>query len=112
MSQVPAGVALAALVAVLLTALIAWLACVVYAIKAIRRARPGVNLWGRDTLWNPANVLLNSTMLTDEGLRYRRKSLKSLAIFIVCVGSILLLGAGTGQVSASTCLYIRFRDLP
>ncbi|MDE2157185.1 MAG: hypothetical protein KGJ32_15070 [Xanthomonadaceae bacterium] len=98
MSQVLAGAVLVAFVVMWLTALIALLACVFFAIKAIRRACPGVNLWGRDTLWNPANVLLRSTMLTDEGLRYRRKSLKSLGIFIACAGGMLLLAAITGQL--------------
>jgi hypothetical protein len=80
MSQVLAGTVLVVFVTVWLTALVTLLACVFYAIKAIRHARPGVNLWGRDTLWNPANVLLSSAMLTDEGLRYRRKCFKSLGI--------------------------------
>ena len=78
--------------------LIALFACVLYAIKAIRHARPSVNLRGRDTLWNPANVLLGDTMLTDEGLRYRRKCLKALCIFIACVGGTLLVAAVTGQL--------------
>ena len=98
MSQVFAGAVLVAFVAVWLTALIALLACVLYAIKAIRHTHPSVNLWGRDTLWNPANVLLSSTMLTDEGLRYRRKCLKALCIFIACVGGTLLVAAVTGQL--------------
>jgi hypothetical protein len=98
MLQILAGAAIMAFVAVWLTALIALLACLLYAIKAIRHARPGVNLWSRDTLWNPANVLLSSTMLTNEGLRYRRKCLKALCIFIACVGGTLLVAAVTGQL--------------
>lgn len=98
MSQVLAGAVLVAFVAVWLTALATLLAGMVYAIKAIRHARPGVDLRGRDTFWNPANVLLSSAMLTDEGLRYRRKCLKSLGIFAACVGGTLLLAAITGQL--------------
>lgn len=98
MPQVLEGEALTAFVAVWLATAVTFFACAIYAIKAIRCARPGVKFWGRDTLWNPANALLSSGMLTDEGLRYRRKSLKSLGIFIACVGGTLLLGAIMGQL--------------
>jgi hypothetical protein len=98
MSQIFVGAALAVFVAIWLTAVITLLTCVVYAVKAIRCARPGIWLWGRDTLWNPANVLLSSNMLTEKGLRYRRKCLISLGIFVVCVGGTLLLAAITGQL--------------
>ncbi|WP_329742124.1 hypothetical protein [Dyella sp. A6] len=98
MSLVLEDLVLTAFVAVWLVAVVTLFACVIYAIKAVRCARPGVNLWGRDTLWNPANALLSSGMLTDEGLRYRRKSLKSLVIFIACVGGTLLFAAITGQL--------------
>lgn len=98
MSQLISGVVLAGLVAVWLAALVAWFAGIVYGIKAIRRARPGVKLWGRDTLWNPANVLFSSNLLTVEGLRYRRKCFMSAGIFVACVCSTLLVAALTGQL--------------
>ena len=93
-----AGVALVAFAAIWLTAAVTLLACAIYAFKAVRHTRPGINLWGRDTLWNPLNVLLSSKMLTDEGLRYRHKSLVSLAIFSSCVGGTLLFAAITGHL--------------
>lgn len=93
-----AGVALVVFVAIWFTAALTLLACIVYAFKAVRRARPDINLWGRGTLWNPLNVLLSSEMLTHEGLRYRHKCLTSLAIFVVCVGGTLLFAAITGQL--------------
>jgi hypothetical protein len=98
MSQVLANTVLVGFVAIWLTAFIAFLAAVVYGIKAIRCARSGVSLWGRDTLWNPANALLSSSMLTDEGLRYRRKCFKSAGIFVACIGGTLLVAALTGQL--------------
>lgn len=93
-----AGVALVAFAAIWLTAALTLLACAVYAFKAVRQARPGINLRGRDTLWNPLNVLLSSKMLTDAGLRYRHKSLVSLAIFVACVGGTLLFATITGHL--------------
>ena len=98
MSQVLANAVLVGFVAIWLAAFIAFLAAVVYGIKAVRCARSGVNLWGRDTLWNPANALLSSSMLTDEGLLYRRKCFKSAGIFVACVGGTLLVAALTGQL--------------
>jgi hypothetical protein len=98
MPHVLAGTALVGFAAIWLVALIAWVAVVVYGIKAIRRARPGISLLGRGTLWNPANVLLSSNMLTAEGMRYRRKCFASACVFVACVGTTLLVvppkGAG------------------
>jgi hypothetical protein len=98
MLQILAGVALVIFAAFWLTAVIALFAFVVYAVKAIRCARPGVNLWGRDTLWNPANVLLGTNLLTDEGQQYRRRCFKSLGIFTALVGGTLLVAAISGQL--------------
>jgi hypothetical protein len=98
MSQVLSSAVLVGFVAAWLTALVACFASVVYGIKAIRRARPGVKLWGHDTLWNPANVLLSSNLLTADGLRYRRKCFMSVGIFVACVGGTLLVAAITGQL--------------
>ena len=98
MLQVLAGAALVVFAAIWLTAVITFFACVVYAVKAIRCARPDVKLWGRDTLWNPANVLLSANLLTDEGQRYRRKCFKSLGIFTALAGGTLLVAAITGQL--------------
>ena len=98
MSQALAGILLVGFVVVWVTGVLAWFAIIVYGFKALRRARPGVKLWGRDTMWNPANALLNSNLLTEEGLRYRRKCLLSVAVFIACVVIPLLLAAVTGQL--------------
>jgi hypothetical protein len=42
--------------------------------------------------------VLGTEELTEKGLRYRRKCLISLGIFVVCVGGTLLLAAITGQL--------------
>jgi hypothetical protein len=98
MSQTLAGVALGGFVVAWLIAVLAWFAALIYGFKAVRRARPGVKLWGRDTMWNPANVLLGSSLLTEEGLRYRRKCFVAIVIFIACVGVPLVVAAITGQL--------------
>ena len=98
MSQVFAGVALVGFVIAWITAVLAWFASIVFGFKAIRRTRPGVKLWGRGTMWNPTNALLNSNLLNEEGLRYRRKCFLSVGVFIACVVIPLLVAAVTGQL--------------
>jgi hypothetical protein len=43
-----------AFVALWTLALVSWFAVVLYGFKAVRQPRPGVRLWSRATLWNPA----------------------------------------------------------
>lgn len=79
-------------------ALVSWFAVVVYGFKAVRQARPGVRLWSRATLWNPANALLRSDLLTEQGRRYRSRCFRALFVFVACVGSLLVVGAVTGTL--------------
>jgi hypothetical protein len=70
----------------------------VFGFEAVRNARPGVNLWGRETMWNPGNVLVFPGMLTDEGRRYRRKCFLAVLWFIVPIGATMVLAAVTGNL--------------
>ena len=98
MSRVLAEVALVGFVVAWVVAVLAWFASIVFAFMAIRRTRPGVKLWGRGTMWNPVNALLNTDLLSEDGLRYRRKCFMSLGVFIICVVIPLLVAAITGQL--------------
>lgn len=98
MAEVLKGIALVAFIAALAAAAVSWLAMVIYFFKAVMSARSGVSLWSRETLWNPANVLLRSELLTPEGLEYRRKGLVALGVFVVATGAPLLLAAITGHL--------------
>src|SRR3972149_4888259 len=80
-----------------LLALAFWLATVIYGIKAIRRPRGGISLWGRATTWNRANGLLRPELLTDDGQRYRSRCLRAVLIFVASVGSGLVIGAVAEQ---------------
>jgi hypothetical protein len=71
---------------------------VVYGFKAVRQPRSGVRLWGRATLWNPANALLRPELLTEQGRRHRSRCLRALLVFVACVGSLLFIGALTGTL--------------
>jgi hypothetical protein len=79
-------------------ALVSWFAVVVYGFKAVRQPRPGVRLWSRATLWNPANALLRSELLTEQGRRDRSRCLRALLLFVACVSSLLFVGALTGTL--------------
>lgn len=98
MTKLFAATALLGFVVAWCTAVIAWFAAIVFAVKAVRRARPGVRLWGRETLWNPANALLNPQLLTPEGLACRRKCFIAIGVFVACVGIPLLVAAITGTL--------------
>ncbi len=79
-------------------AVASWFAFVVYGVKAVRQPRPGVRLWSRATLWNPANALLRPELLTEQGRRHRSRCLRALLVFVGCVGSLLFVGALTGTL--------------
>ena len=98
MSQVLVGAALVAFVALWTIGVIAWFAILVFGFKAVRRTRAGVNRWGGETMGNPANVLFRPSLLTPEGLRYRRKCFFAVGTFITAVAVGLLFGALTGQL--------------
>src|SRR5215470_1512383 len=76
-----------------ITAFGSWLGVVVYGFRALRRPRPGVSLWSRTTVWNPANALLRPELLTADGRRYRDRCLRALFVFVTCIVSGFLVGA-------------------
>ena len=73
------------------TGILSWIAIIIYMLKTVRRARPGVAIWGRATLWNPFNLLLLPGLLTDDGRSCRRKCFLEIAIFIgsIAIGSVM-----------------------
>lgn len=98
MTRVLAVIALVGFMAAWCMAVVAWFSAIVFAVKAVRRTQAGVRLWGRETLWNPANALLNPQLLTTDGLAYRRKCFIAIGVFVVCVGVPLLVAAVTGAL--------------
>jgi hypothetical protein len=98
MSQAIAVAAQIGFVVIWFVGVLAWFTAIVCGFKAVRRTRPGVNVRGRETLWNPANVLLRTSLLTEEGLRYRRKCFVAVVVFIACIGVPLLIAGITGQL--------------
>lgn len=98
MTQALADIALLGFLATWCVGVIAWFSAIVFAVKAVRRTQAGVRLWGRETLWNPANALLNPQLLTPEGVAYRRKCFIAMGVFIGCVCVPLLLAAITGSL--------------
>jgi hypothetical protein len=87
-----------AFVALWTLAHVSWFAVVLYGFKAVRQPRPGVRLWSRATLWNPANALLRPELLTEQGRRHRSRCLWALLVFGACVRSLLFVGALTGTL--------------
>lgn len=75
--------------------LVSWLAAIIYAIKMVRRAQPGVGIWGRATLYNPYNLLLLPELLTDEGRVCRRKCFIAVLIFVSSIGLMFIISSAT-----------------
>jgi len=75
----------------------AWIAILIFGIKTIRHARQDVSIWGRETGWNPANVLLRPELLTDEGKEYRRKCFIALLVFVIAIGLPLFMDSLAGK---------------
>jgi hypothetical protein len=77
---------------------VAWVCILVFGFKAVRNARPDINLWGRDTMWNPGNVLIFPDMLTDEGRHYRRRCFVAGLWFVIPTGVTIVLAVLTGNL--------------
>ncbi len=73
--------------------ILSWVAITIYAVKTVRRARPGVAIWGRPTRWNPFNLLLLPGLLTDDGRSCRKKCFLAIAIFFGAVGAGAVMGS-------------------
>lgn len=82
-----------------LVAVAAWFASLAYGFKTVKSRKSGVRLWGEETLWNPANVLLRPSLLTDEGLICRRRCFVSALIFVLTIGVFMIVGALTGNLN-------------
>ena len=76
----------------LIIAPIAFVYMVIYEIKMIRSAKPGVKLRGRQLLYNPCNIVFHPDLLTEEGLFYRKKMGISTVCFVVPILVTILLG--------------------
>ena len=70
---------------------IVWFAIGFYMFRVVYLRKPQVDIW-RDTLWNPFNLILMSSKLTEAGLRARRKLFALALIFIVMVVIPLVFG--------------------
>lgn len=75
------------------------LPCVLFfAVQAARHVKPGVRVWGSETQWNPFNVLSFPRLLSDEGLKHRRRCFLAIVCFIAPILLTLALAALTGQL--------------
>ena len=79
----------------MLVALVSWPCIIFFGVQAARYAKTEVNVWGSETLWNPLNVLLFPSLLTDQGLRYRRRCFQAAACFVLPIVVTMALAAVT-----------------
>lgn len=81
----------------MLVAPVAWVCTLVFMVKTIANRKPHVRLWRDAPFCNPWNIMLNSSLLTDEGLRCRRVVVKSAGWFVIPILLLLALAAATGN---------------
>jgi hypothetical protein len=72
-------------------AVIIWIAIGFYMFRVVALRRPQVDMW-RDTFWNPFNLILMSSKLTQAGLRARKKLFFLALIFFLMVVIPLVFG--------------------
>ncbi len=70
---------------------IVWLAMGFYMFRIVALRKPQVDMW-RDTLWNPFNLILMSSKLTQDGLRARKKLFALALTFILMTVIPLVFG--------------------
>jgi hypothetical protein len=71
---------------------------VFFMLRMVSNAKPGVPLRGRQTLWNPANVVVRPSLLTDQGRVYRRRFIVSAICFLLPFVLMLIASAVTGNL--------------
>jgi hypothetical protein len=64
-------------------AFLVWCGAVYYMLRVVALRKPGVNIW-LDTFFNPFNLILMSSKLTEAGIKARR-SLIILVVIFTCM---------------------------
>lgn len=72
--------------------LVVWLGIIFYMFRIVTLRKPQVDMW-RDTLWNPFNLILMSSKLTEAGLKARKKLFAVVLTFIAMTLIPLLIGS-------------------
>jgi hypothetical protein len=98
MTRVLAVIALVGFMAAWCMAVVAWFSAIVFAVKAVRRTQAGVRLWVEKRYGIRQTPFSIPSLLTTEGLAYRRKCFIAIGVFVVCVGVPLLVAAVTGAL--------------
>tara|TARA_R110002073_G_scaffold4918_2_gene31252 strand:- start:10633 stop:10854 length:222 start_codon:yes stop_codon:yes gene_type:complete len=72
---------------------------VVFMFKTIANRKSHVDLWRDAPFRNPWNIMLDSSLLTEEGLRCRMVVVKAAGWFAIPILLVLALAAATGKVN-------------
>ena len=79
---------------------IAWLRTVFFGWKAIANRREGVDLFRDAPLGNPVNILFRGELLTERGLAYRRKMVRSIVFFLATAIAGFVVAAVIGVLAS------------
>jgi hypothetical protein len=69
-----------------------WLGYFYWAYRMIKGRKEGIPAFGRALLWNPFNICFRPSLLTEEGLRARKRFFVCLLGFPLCILLALLIG--------------------
>ncbi len=83
------------LFAFVILAFACWASALFHMFRAVALRKPGVSLW-RGTAFNTFNLLFQSSKLTDDALRVRRRCLLSVLVFLICALCFFAIGMWTG----------------
>ena len=72
-------------------AVIIWILIAYYMFRVVALKKPQVDIW-RDTFWNPFNLILMDSKLTEGGLRARKKLFALVLTFFLMTLIALLIG--------------------
>ncbi len=70
---------------------VVWLGIVFYMFRIVSLRKPQVKMW-RDALWNPFNLILMSSKLTEAGFKARRRLFALVLTFIAMTLIPFLIG--------------------
>lgn len=99
MNAILAGILLITFLLAMIIAPVAWVVAVVFMFKTIANRKPHVDLWRDAPMRNPWNIMLDSNLLTDEGLRCRKIALKAVVWFTIPTLLVLILAAVMGLLN-------------
>ena len=77
----------AAMIVFVFGGFVVWFCTLYFIWKTISNRKP--NVFRDDPFWNPVNIVFRGDLLTEKGLEYRRKMVRSVILFaMTCIAAV------------------------